>query len=277
MEAVYLTAMGFSRSDAAKATGCTETTVRSSVTAYQEGGIQALQTFRVGGSTSDWDTHTASLHEEFEQRPPRSGREAGQRIQALTGLQRVRAYLHRAGLQYRRVAPIPSKANPEVQETFLTEPREPILAEAQAGLRHVFFMDAAHFVRGAFLGYLWCLTRIFVPTSPGRQRFNVLGALHAITHEVITFTNTGYINSTSVATLLGMIHAKFHNLPLTIVLDNAAYQRNTFVREKAATLGMTLLFLPPYSPNLNLIERLWKSRYLADPPVSTVQVRRLKR
>ena len=118
----------------------------SSATAYQEGGIQALQTFRVGGSTSDRDTHTASLHEEFEQRPPRSGREAGQRIQALAGLQKspspVRAYLHRAGLQYRKVAPIPSKANPEVQETFLTEPREPILAEAQAGLRHVFFVGA---------------------------------------------------------------------------------------------------------------------------------------
>ena len=97
-------------------------------------------------STSDGDTHNSSLREEFAQRPVRSAREAGQRIQAFTGLQKsrspVRAYLHRVGLQYRKVAPIPSKANPEVQETFLTEPREPILAEAQAGLRHVFFVGA---------------------------------------------------------------------------------------------------------------------------------------
>ena len=262
IEAVYLTAIGFSRSDVAQAVRCTDTTVRSYVKAYQAGGIQALQTFRVGGSTSAMDTHTASLREEFDQRPARSAREAGQRIQALTGLQRspsqVRAYLQRAGFKYRKVAPMPSKANPEVQEIFLTEQLEPILAEAKAGLRAVFFMDAAHFVMGAFLGYLWCLARIFIPTSPGRQRFNVLGALHAVTHEVVTFTNTGYINSTSVVTLLETIHKKFRGLPITIVLDNAAYQRCALVREKAEALSIQLLFLPPYSPNLNLIERLWK-------------------
>ncbi len=52
-----------------------------------------------------------------------------------------------------------------------------------------FFVDAAHFVLGAWPGYLWCLTRILLPTPSGRQRFNVLGALHAITHQVITVTN----------------------------------------------------------------------------------------
>ncbi len=47
-------------------------------------------------------------------------------------------------------------------------------------------------------------------------------------------------------------------IPITIVLDNARYQRCKLVMEKAAELGIELLFLPPYSPNLNLIERLWK-------------------
>ncbi|MCL4352030.1 MAG: hypothetical protein M1318_05195 [Firmicutes bacterium] len=131
----------------------------------------------------------------------------------------VRTYLHREALRYRKVAPIPSKANPEIQETFLTDPREPTLAEAQAGLRHVFFV-------GALLGYLWGLTRMFVPTSPGRQRFSVLGALPAITDD--TFTNTDYIHTTSVATLRRMIHEKFHDLPLTMVLDNAAYPTSSY-------------------------------------------------
>jgi transposase len=45
---------------------------------------------------------------------------------------------------------------------------------------------------------------------------------------------------------------------LTIVLDNARYQRCAVVQEMATSLGIELLFLPPYSPNLNLIERLWK-------------------
>ena len=46
--------------------------------------------------------------------------------------------------------------------------------------------------------------------------------------------------------------------PITLVLDNARYQRNAVVMALAEQLGITLLFLPSYSPNLNLIERLWK-------------------
>ena len=98
---------------------------------------------------------------------------------------------------------------------------------------------------GAFLGYLWCLTRIFVPTPSGRERFNVLGAVHAVTQKVVTFTNTGYINSQSVVTLLQKLAQQFGNLSITIVLDNARYQRNAFVLEEAAKLHIQLLFLPP--------------------------------
>ena len=120
------------------------------------------------------------------------------------------------------------------------------------------FVDAAHFVLGAWLGYLWCLTRVLLPTPSGRQRFNVLGALHAVTHEVITVTNDTYINSESVVTLLNELVKRFTDLPITLVLDNARYQRNAYVMAEAERLGITLLWLPTYSPNLNLIERLWK-------------------
>jgi hypothetical protein len=58
----------------------------------------------------------------------------------------------------------------------------------------VFFIDAAHFVLSPFLGYLWCFTRLFIKAPSGRQRFNVLGALNAITHELLTITNDTYIN-----------------------------------------------------------------------------------
>lgn len=148
--------------------------------------------------------------------------------------------------------------NPVEQEIFLREKLNPVLKEAAANKRHVFFMDASHFVMSAFLGYLWCLTRIFIKAPSGRQRYNVLGALHAITYQVITFTNDSYINSQSVVELLKKLASSFADLPITIVLDNAKYQRNEFVMGEAAKLGIELLFLPTYSPNLNLIERLWK-------------------
>lgn len=135
---------------------------------------------------------------------------------------------------------------------------EPKLEEAKANQRTVYFVDAAHFVMGAFLGWLWCFTRIFVRSSSGRHRFNVLGALCATTHRLIKVCNTGYINSESVCELLHKIKDASAKLPITVVLDNARYQRCKLVQATAAALGIELLFLPTYSPNLNLIERLWK-------------------
>jgi len=119
-------------------------------------------------------------------------------------------------------------------------------------------VDAAHFVFGAFLGYLWCFARCWIKAPSGRQRFNVLGALNAITYEVITVTNLTYINAESVCQLLGKLAALGLQGPITLVLDNARYQRCALVQSVADALGIELLYLPPYSPNLNLIERLWK-------------------
>jgi transposase len=113
-------------------------------------------------------------------------------------------------------------------------------------------------VLAPFLGFLWCIARIFIPAPAGRQRFNVLGALNAITHEMITITNDTYITAQSVCTLLEKIAALYVGLPITIFLDNARYQKCALVIEKAKSLNIELCFLPPYSPNLNLIERVWK-------------------
>jgi transposase len=104
---------------------------------------------------------------------------------------------------------------------------------------------------------LWSFTRLFIKTSSGRQRFNVLGALNAVTHELTTITNSSYITAIEVGQLLKKL-AKNATNPITLVLDNARYQRCRHVTQLAQELNIELLFLPPYSPNLNLIERLWK-------------------
>jgi transposase len=99
---------------------------------------------------------------------------------------------------------------------------------------------------------------VVVRAPSGRQRLNVLGALHAITHQLITVTNDSYINAASVCELLEKIALLGLQTPITVVMDNARYQRCRLVLERAAHLGREVLFLPTYSPNLNLIERLWK-------------------
>jgi len=118
--------------------------------------------------------------------------------------------------------------------------------------------DAAHFVLAPFLGFLWCFARVFIQAPTGRQRFNVLAALNAVTHDLVLVTNDSYITATSAVPCLHQLAALNLTVPITLVLDNARYQRCALAQELAATLQIELLFLPAYSPNLNLIERLWK-------------------
>ena len=117
-------------------------------------------------------------------------------------------------------------------------------------------MDAAHFVHRAYLGFLWCFTRVFIASPSGRKRFNVLGAVNAITKEAITVTNESYINAQSICQMLLKLHALGLNVPITVVLDNARYQKCQVVFGLAKALDIELLYLPSYSPHLNLIERL---------------------
>lgn len=123
---------------------------------------------------------------------------------------------------------------------------------------HVFFVDAAHFVFGTYLCCLWSFARIFVRAASGRQRLNVLGAWNAVTRQLTTVINTTVVNSETMCQLLRKIAAQGLAGPITLVLDNARYQHNALVQALAEELGITLLFLPSYSPNLNLIERLWR-------------------
>jgi len=156
------------------------------------------------------------------------------------------------------VKQIPVKADIEAQETFKTEVLEPLVEQAQAGKIHLFFVDAAHFVMLPFLGYLYSLTVRFIKVASGRKRFSVLGALNAVTKDVVTITDHGYINALSVCELLQKLHDQFRCLPIVLIMDNARYQHCALVIEKASKLKIQIVFLPPYSPNLNLIERLWK-------------------
>lgn len=161
-------------------------------------------------------------------------------------------------MRCRRIGMLPAKADPEKQAQFLKDVMQPRLDEAQAGIRAVFFVDAAHFVLAPFLGFLWSVVRMFIRAPAGRQRFNVLGALNAITHELVSVTNDTYITANEVCDLLRLLAAKNMGIPITLFLDNARYQKCALVMTTASALQIELCFLPTYSPNLNLIERLWR-------------------
>jgi transposase len=243
-------------------------TVQRCVTDYLEGGLANVFPSYSEGPASVLDEHRPSLEEYFAKHPPRSVKEAQKVIEEQTGIHRsktqVRKFLKRLGLRPRKMAaiPVPPKSTIEEharsQEQFVAEKLEPRLEEARAGKRQVLFVDAAHMVFSSFLGVIWCTVRWAVRAASGRKRYNVLGALDAVTHQLTCVTNHSYINADSVCELLRAIAAAGTGLPITLVLDNAPYQKCALVQQLAASLNIELLHLPSYSPNLNLIERVWK-------------------
>jgi len=150
------------------------------------------------------------------------------------------------------------------------------MLSAQNGECVVYCVDAAHFVMGSVMGSLWSKKRPFIQTSSGRQRLNVLGAVNPLNQKLLKVVNEDYVNAETVCELLQKIR-KAHSdssISVKLVMDNARYQRCKRVEAKAKTLGIEIIFLPPYSPHFNLIERLWKfvkksclySRYYQDFP-----------
>ncbi len=99
-------------------------------------------------------------------------------------------------------------------------------------------MDAAHVVFAPFLGLVWCCERLFVQAPSGRQRFNVLAALHATTREIFSVTHLTSITSATVWELLRLLAGAHVGVPITIVLDHARSQRCALVQSVAQSLGI---------------------------------------
>jgi transposase len=262
MEVLYLKSQGLTPEEVWRLCAISKTTFYRYLHAYRQGGIAKLTEVPFYRRQSQLADYRTSIEADLRHRPPASVAEAAQRIAELTGLERgptqVRQVLKSLGMNPRKVGQIPAKADVTKQEAFKTEQLAPRLEEAKAGQRVVFCMDAAHFVFAPFLGLVWCFERLFVTAPRGRQRLNVLAALNATTRDLFSVRNLTYITAETVCELLRRVADAHPGVPMTIVLDNARYQRCTLVQSPAASLGIELLFLPAYSPNLNLIERFWK-------------------
>ena len=268
MLTIWLLHCGVTRQKAAEIVGVSCARVQRYVDAYCKGGLEGLRHSSVQKAVSELATFRDIIRASFEEAPVCTIAKACDRIEKLTGIRRsptqVRKFPKGLGLKWQciRAIPVPPKKtlaeHVQDQAEFLDTQLKPKLDAAEAGQGHVFFVDAAHFVFGTFLCCLWSFTRIFVCAASGRQRFNVLGAWNAVTRELIAVTNTTVVNTETMCELLRKIADLGLSGPITLVLDNARYQRNAVVQALAAQLGITLLFLPSYSPNLNLIERLWE-------------------
>ena len=174
-------------------------------------------------------------------------------------LRGMHTLLKRLGFTYKKNRLVPNKADPEKQRQFV-QWFEKIRAELGPDDR-LYFGDAVHVKHNAEAGYAWSPVGEphLIPTNSGRQRYNVLGAYCTQTHEHVFILTEANINQYTMVELLPKLREKHPgDGKIYLVLDNASYNRAKRVQAQAETSRITIKFQPPYSPNLNLIERLWK-------------------
>jgi transposase len=200
---------------------------------YRDGGLPATLEDRYYRPSSNLEPFWQCLICSFKAAPVAHAKAAVMRIEAMTGIRlsesQCRRLMKKMGMSLKKSAQIPGKADGQLQFEFYQTQLQPRLEEARAGQRKVFFVDAAHFVLGAFLGLVRCFARPIVKTAPGRQRYNILGAIDSHSKEFISIRNTGYIDGGVVCLLLAAIRLRHPAEAITLVLDNAKYQRCALV------------------------------------------------
>ena len=158
--------------------GICENTLRTYCKAFSQGGMETVAKLNFRKPESKLVPFEEQVKAYLRQSPPASIKQACAEIEKLTGIKlkptQMRKYLKSLGANFRKVCTIPAKANIVEQKNFLECELNPRLEEAKKGKRTVYFVDAAHFVLGAFLGFLWSLTRVFVKTPNGRATTNSL-------------------------------------------------------------------------------------------------------
>ena len=163
--------------------------------------------------------------------------------------------LHKLGFSYKKPKGVPGKADTEEQKAFV---RKYNRLKKKEGL--IYFADSTHPMLNPVLSFGWIRKSgdFTVKTNSGRERVNINGAIEMNSLSVVS-RSCKRVNGSSMCDLLRAVrrkHPKEKNLYM--VLDNAGYNRSYKVRDLGKELGIGIIYLPSYSPNLNPIERLWK-------------------
>lgn len=170
----------------------------------------------------------------------------------------MRNWLQRHGFSYKKPAVVPGKASEELQKEWISEYEK--LRMSLPTDETICFIDGVHPTHNVQSAYGWIKkgVRKEIPANSGRSRLNLSGAVDVISHKVIVQADQT-LNANATISFFQKIEATYPNKnKIHVFCDNARYYKNQVVREYIERSKITLHFLPPYSPNLNPIERLWK-------------------
>ena len=260
---LVLIAVGVPNARITELTGICDKSIRTLKKAIATGATISLFHIGGGGRKSKLQDLESAILEEIEKNNYHSRQEIvdmiNEKYGVKTSISAVGRLLKKNEIKRLKCGSLPAKADTEKQRSFFETLLHPLMDQAIKGDITLLFIDASHFVMGCdFLGCIYGKARRFIKTYSGRMRYNVLGALNFVTKKVTTITNDTYITSKEICDLLTKTAFEYAGKPIYFVLDNARYQKCIIVQELASRLNINLIYIPPYSPNLNLIERLWK-------------------
>jgi len=264
LRVIWFKAEGFTHQEIANLLQMSINVVTQCVQRYLAGGLDAVcSTHYQGGQPRLTVEHQQALKVELKTRIYNTAAQVIAWVEKQFGVtystRGMQTLLKRLGFSYKKNRLVPKKANPEAQRQFV-QWFEKVRAELGPEDR-LYFGDAVHVKHNAEAGFSWSPVGDphKIPTNSGRERYNVLGAYCTQTHEHLFILTEENINQDTVIDLLQQLRAKHpREAKLYLVLDRASYNRARRVHAEALALRITIKLQPPYSPNLNLIERLWK-------------------
>jgi transposase len=263
VKTVYLLGKGWSVTKIAEALMMDRETVRNHFKRYRKGGLPALQKHEAGGSDAALDEaqrQALDLHlrEHLYLTAKEIAHYVEQTWQVAYSESGMTQLLHRLGYVYKKPKLIPGKADADRQRAFV-EQYQALKAE-KAPDEPVYFMDATHPQHNPIAGYGWIRRGQAheIRSNTGRQRLNINGAIDCATlRPIVRYDDT--INAQSAVALLKQIEQQHPRANrIHIICDNARYYRAQVVTNYLLDSKIELIFLPPYAPNLNLIERYWR-------------------
>jgi len=263
INAVILLGTGWTLKKVKAALLLDDETLRGYVQKYKEKGINALLTTNYTGRECRLtEDEQNALMKELDSQIYLTTQSVIEFIESKFGIKYtvsgMRDLLHRLGYEYKKPKLVPGNPDINAQEEFI-DFYEQFMQDKPADAE-VLFVDAAHPEHNTMAAYGWIKRgeKRELKTNSGRQRINLHGAINAETHD-ITVIESDTVNKDSTIQLLEIIHQKYFLASMIyIILDNASYHYSKKVKEFLEGKNIKLVFLPAYSPNLNLIERLWK-------------------
>ena len=265
IKAVLMLHHGFTYEQIAQALLLDEVTLRRYVKQFQEHGIDGLLECRYAGGVSSLTLiQEQQLIRFLDKNTQRTAKEIQEHIHTAYRVRYsvigVTKLLHRLVFSYKKPKIVPGKADAKRQARFLAAYKK--LKARMEKTDHLYFVDATHPQHNTQPAYGWILKGKahdkLIKTTTGRQRLNLNGALNLKTHHAVVLSEET-INAHSVIRLGNTLLRKHKKGNIYFVLDNAKYHHAKLVKTWRQTHGrIKFVFLPPYSPNLNLIERLWR-------------------